>query len=132
MSLNSAWSDRVRLNTDVNYDYVDVTFASDKAFGSLCIWAYGLNGSILTGNYNVTVAGGSVASGAAERKITVTDVNGNAVSAFAANTVYKVRIYLNDDASAVALSTFDTKADDPSTFYFGAVSYGNDPVSNER
>jgi hypothetical protein len=126
------------VNTDVNYDYVDITFASDKAFSSLCIWAYGINGSILPGNYSGTA--NSIVSNTDEdpakvaeaRSIRVTDLAGNAVSAFAANTVYKVRIYLNDDTSALALSTFDTKADDPSTFYFGSISYGNDPVSNER
>ena len=138
VTLNDGWSDRVRVNTDVNYDYVDVTFASDKAFSLLCVWAYGINGTILPGNYSG--AADSIVPNTDEdptkvaeaRSIRVTDLAGNAVSAFAANTVYKVRIYLNDNTSSLALSTFNTKADNPITFYFGAISYGNDVVNPDQ
>lgn len=130
VTITDGWSNRVRVNTDVKYDYVDITFATDKALPSLCIWAYGINGSILPGNYSGTATGivpntDSDPSKVAEaRTIAVTDLAGNAVSTMEANTVYKLRIYLNDNTSSVAVSTFNAKADNPITFYFGAVSYG--------
>ena len=52
------------------------------------------------------------------------DMDGNAVTAFEANKVYKLRIYLNDNTSSVAVSSFNGTATNPITFYFGAVSYG--------
>ena len=128
--MTNGWNDRVRVNTDVKYDYVDITFATDKALPSLCIWAYGINGTILPGNYSGTATSivpntDSDPSKVAEaRTIAVTDLAGNAVSTMEANTVYKLRIYLNDNTSSVAVSSFNDKADNPITFYFGAVSYG--------
>lgn len=128
VEIANGWSNRVRLNADINYDYVEFQFSVNKAVGSYSLWAYGNDGKILTGNYNVYAAGGSAASGAVERKIAVTDVNGNAVTAIAANTVYVVRVYLDDTASSLAFSTFSTSAEDPVTISFGAISYGNDVV----
>ena len=138
VTMTDGWSNRVRVNTDATYDYVEVTFATDKAFNLLCLWAYGINGSILPGNYSGTAASivpntdNDPAKVAEARKIVVTDLAGNAVSAFAANTVYKVRIYLNGNTSVVNLGSFNSSAENPITFYFGSISYGNDPVSNER
>ena len=138
VTMTNGWSNRVRVNTDANYDYVEVTFATDKAFSLLCLWAYGINGTILPGNYSGTAdsivpnTDEDPAKVAEARKIVVTDLAGNAVSAFAANTVYKVRIYLNGNTSVVNLGSFNSSAENPITFYFGSISYGNDPVSNER
>jgi hypothetical protein len=84
----------------------------------------------MAGNYDVTVAGGKAVKGAAERKITVTDINGGAVTAFAANTVYVVRVYLDETASSIAFSTFGVSAESPATISFGAITYGNDPVAD--
>ena len=131
VAITDGWGKRVRINGDVNYDYVEFQFSVNKAVDSYALWAYANNGSILPGNYNVYNYGGAKNTDETpERKITVTDINGGAVTAFAANTVYVVRVYLDDTASSLAFSTFSTSAEDPVTISFGTITFGNDPVAD--
>ena len=122
-----AWNNRVGINANIKYDYVDVKFSytGDRQVFSLCVWMYGTNGGILTGNYSVSATGGSAANGASERTVQILGADGNAVEAMTANTVYTLRVYLNGDASSFAVSTFDTSAESTAILNFGDITYGN-------
>ena len=128
-----AWGNRVGLYGNVKYDYVDVefSFTGDRTVYSLCVWAYGTSAAILTGNYTVTVNGGTPANNASERKIQIFDTEYNAVTALAKDTVYILRVFLNGDTSAIAVSTFDTSADSSAILNFGDITYGNAYESDE-
>ena len=128
VTLADAWNNRVGVNGNIKYDYVDVkfSFTGDRTVYSLCVWAYGTNAAILTGNYSVSATGSAAANGASERTIQILDANGNAVEAMTANTVYTLRVYLNGDASTIAVSTFDTSAESTAILNFGDITYGNE------
>ncbi len=133
VTIADAWNERVGINTSIKYDYVDVewSFTGDRVVYSLCVWAYGTGASILTGNYTVTPTGGVPANNASARTIQVFDTNGNTVNAYAANTVYIMRVYLNGDASTLAVSTFDTSAESSAILNFGDITFGNEVEVNE-
>ncbi|MBQ7769557.1 MAG: hypothetical protein IJ373_00025, partial [Clostridia bacterium] len=122
-----AWNNRAGMNANIKYDYVDVewSFTGDRTVYSLCVWAYGTSAAILSGNYTVTVNGGTPANNASERKIQIFDTEYNAVTALAKDTVYILRVYLNGDTSTFAVSTFDTTVDVPAILNFGDITYGN-------
>ncbi len=133
VTIADAWNERIGINTSIKYDYVDVewSFTGDRTVYSLCVWAYGTDASILTGNYTVTPTGGVPANNASARTIQVFDTNGNTVNAYAANTVYIMRVYLNGDASTLAVSTFDTSAESSAILNFGDITFGNEVEVNE-
>ncbi len=126
-SIADGWNNRVGINGSIKYDYVDVKFSytGDRQVSSLCVWVYGTNGGIITGNYSVSATGCSAANGAGERTIQIFDAEGNAVESLAANTVYTLRVYLNSNVSTFAVSTFDTSAESTAILNFGDITYGN-------
>ena len=119
-TITDGWNSRAIVSTSTKYDYVDIEFVIGEGHnvGSLCVW------DGVDGNYNVTPAGGAALNGAAERTIQVLDVNGNAITAFAANTRYILRVY-TENVTNLQVSTFDCSADSPAILYFGNVTYGN-------
>ncbi|MBQ7770784.1 MAG: hypothetical protein IJ373_06320, partial [Clostridia bacterium] len=126
-TISDGWSSRVRVNSSIKYDYVDVefSFTGDRAVYTLCIWTYGIDSKILSGNYSVSATACTAANGAAERTIQILDANGNAVESMTANTVYTLRVYLNSDVASFAVSTFDTSAESTAILNFGDITYGN-------
>ena len=124
---DDAWNNRVGINGSIKYDYVDVKFSytGDRQVFSLCVWVYGTNGGILTGNYSVSATACEAKNSAVERTIQILDANGNAITEMTANTVYTLRVYLNGDASTFAVSTFDTSAESTAILNFGDITYGN-------
>ena len=125
-TISDGWSSRVRVNSSIKYDYVDVefSFTGDRAVYTLCIWTYGIDSKILSGNYSVSATACTAANGAAERTIQILDANGNAVESMTANTVYTLRVYLNSDVASFAVSTFDTSAESTAILNFGDITYG--------
>ena len=132
-TITDGWNSRVRVNANIKYDYVDVewSFTGNRGIGSLCVWIYGTNGAVITGNYNVTANGGTPANNATERTIQIFDTNYNAVGSFEKDTVYILRVYLDGNASSIAVSTFDTSADNSAILNFGDITFGNAYESDE-
>ena len=133
VTIADSWSNRVGINANIKYDYVDVkfSFTGDRQVNSLTLWTYGTDANIRTGHYSVTASGGTPESGAEERTIQIFDANYNAVNSFVANTVYTLRVYLNDNVSTFAVSTFDTSAESTAILNFGDITYGNEVTLNE-
>ncbi len=128
-SITDGWASRVRVDGNIGYDYLDVQFAFKNgaaSIASLTVWIYGTDSKIIAGNYSVTATGCTVSGGATARNIKILDADGNAVTALTENTLYTLRVYLNGDASSIAVSSFNTDANDPSKLYFGNITYGND------
>ena len=123
----NGWNDRVAIEVDSAYDYVDIQFVLSSKV-SLCIWINGESGGMLTGNYTVDGSGNAAAvNGALERKIQVLDKDGNVVTTeLELNKVYVLRIYI-DGLAKVQLSTFSGAT----KLYYGNVSFGNDEVVAE-
>ena len=119
-TITDGWKSRAIVSTSTKFDYVDIQFAigEGNTVGALCVW------DGVTGNYNV-FANSVGNNGAAERTIQVLDANGNAISAFAINTCYTLRIYL-ENVTKLQVSTFSCSAESPAVLYFGSVTFGND------
>ena len=114
------WNDRVGVNVDNTYDYVDIEFAFTEET-TFCIW-FNDESSILQGNYTVDMQGEAVAqNNAAQRKVQIVDENGNVVTALECNKVYKLRVYV-EGLVKVQLSTYSGARN----IYYGNVSFGND------
>ncbi|MBP3422826.1 MAG: hypothetical protein J6K86_03570, partial [Clostridia bacterium] len=119
----NGWDHRVRVNGDLNFDFVDLQFSVSSEVGSTTVWMYGVDGAMLTCSYSVSTSGvtPSEANGPA-KIIQFFDANGHvtSVAKFAANTVYTLRVYL-DGATAFDFGMFNVSV----TMYFGKISYGN-------
>jgi hypothetical protein len=84
-----------------------------------------MNGSMASGNYSVTSAGGSAVNGAAERTIKWLNADGTTATALKAGQKYILRVY-TADILAIDVGSFDAKADNSLTIYFGKITFGSD------
>jgi len=121
-NITDAWNHRSHIYLLPDYDYVDIQFALSQSM-VLCMW------DGIAGNYDITASGGVVSgtSGAAERLIQVFDANGEEISTFEANTMYVLRVYLDDvnggnRVQKLQISTFAGER----TIYYGNITFGND------
>ncbi len=119
---NDGWNDRVIINVDSSYDYIDIQFSVSAADMVFTVWIDNAEGMI-PGNYNVSNVGEATPlNGAVERKMQILDAEGNAItSAIQTGTVYTLRIYI-DSLAKVELGSFST----PITLYYGDITFGND------
>ncbi|MBQ5930258.1 MAG: hypothetical protein IIX02_05645 [Clostridia bacterium] len=125
-TIAEGWTDRVTVNVDNTYDYVDIQFVVPS--GSLCLWVNNASG-MLEGNYTVNSTGVvSAVNGALERKMQVLDEDGNVItSAMETGKVYTLRVYI-EGLTKVQISTYSGAT----SIYYGEVTFGNEVVSDER
>jgi len=128
-TMTDGWSHRVRVNGDLNFDYVDLQFSVNRTGVTyFTLWMYGVDGAMMTGSYGVSTTNVTPSGDAPiqNKKIEYFDANGygTSVASFAVNTVYTIRVYL-DGATGFDIATFNASAGNPVTVYFGGISYGN-------
>ena len=126
----SAWSTRVNVGGDHNFDYVDVQIAADNSIGSFLIWTYEPSGAISGKRWDFATATGAITFGEGtpaypDKRIQLFDANGNIATSFVANQAYTLRVFL-DGESTVHVGTGTT-----CTLYFGDITYGRSYDLNE-
>jgi len=116
------WNDRVIINVDSSYDYIDIQFSVSAVNMAFTVWIDNAAGMI-AGNYDIGNTGVVTAlNGALERKMQILDAEGNAItSMIQVGTVYTLRIYI-DGLTRVELGSFSS----PITLYYGDITFGND------
>ena len=124
-TITNGWDNRVRIPADQNYDYVDVQFSTNRANSSGTIWMNNIAGAMMHGSYSVSLSGATPSdANVAAKVVQFFNANGTIATSLVANTVYTMRVYL-DGAGSIEFGTFNCSADNPITFYFGAITLGN-------
>ncbi|MBQ8876149.1 MAG: DUF4838 domain-containing protein [Clostridia bacterium] len=120
---NTAYPSRAKLGyIEADYDYVDIPFLTTNALTIVHVW---------TPQQHFTISPSGVVTHDADdpgRTAKILDAKGNKVSSFAANTVYTLRVYIDDanGTAATELSLTLTLQGNTGTIYFGDVSFGDE------
>ena len=116
---DNAYASRAKLGyIDTNYDYVDIQLSLNKSC-AFTMW------DGVSTSYTVTATSVTPNPAANTRTIQFLDANGNAVTSFAANTVYTLRVYMKATNGDVLKNFQLTTTTAGAVIYFGNVTFGN-------